>query len=102
MQPDSNPYSSPHVEPAQINRPKPVREGDYFVAWLLFSICATGAGAIAGVFVVATIGIIFRVAGLSQDTIRAVAEIGGFIAGLPVSYLFFRIFVTIMIVSKIM
>ena len=102
MNSGGNPYSSPSA-PNQVSAGRDqqrLREGDYFLAWLLFVICATGGGLIAGALVSATIGFIIGAAH-APETISTINTAIGLVVGLPISYLCFRVFVTIFIVSKV-
>jgi hypothetical protein len=100
-QSDGNPYSSPHEVSGLRSPPAPLKEMDYFLAWLCFFLSATVAGFFAGAFAGGVIGFVLGGAGQSLDTIRGVAMIVAFITGLPISYAFFRLFVGRMIVGKI-
>lgn len=80
---------------------EPLSEIDYIKTWGLFALCATAGGFIAGAVVGAILGGVLGGAGASIKTIRLVCGIAGFIAGLPVSYLFFRVFVSRFIVHKL-
>ena len=87
---------------------KLVKETEYLLAWFLFFLCASvvcaavgsAAGAVAGFIV----GFIMVLAG-SEDPnpiLGMVAGgVAGFIVSVPVSYLFFRIFVAKIIVKRI-
>src|SRR5436190_4533898 len=79
----------------------PLKETDYIKAWALFTLCATVGGFIVGAVVGGIIGGALGAAGVPIQTITFVCAGAGFIAGLPVSYLFFRLFVSRLIVQKI-
>jgi hypothetical protein len=81
--------------------PKNVTVGDYFKAWLLYIVCATLSGAVIG----AGVGVLIRVAARALDyslpTGGAFAIVFGFVVGMPVSFLFFWLFVRYFIVRKL-
>jgi hypothetical protein len=78
-----------------------LKELDYFIAWIVFFFAALIGGAIAGFIGGAVIGGILGVMGASLNVIRVAGAIVGFILGLPVSYLCFRLSVAKLIVPKI-
>ena len=78
-----------------------LKETDYLKTWAIFAVCATIGGFIAGAIVGAIVGATMGVTGVSAQTNRFVCGIMGFIAGLPISYLFFRLFVSRFIVQKL-
>lgn len=81
---------------------KPVRESEYFVAWLAFYVAATVAGGIVGGIVGGIAGFIMGAAGLDITLIRSVGLVIGFVIGVPISYGCFRIFVDRLIVRKML
>ena len=81
--------------------PHPLKESDYIKAWALFALCATVGGFIAGAIVGGILGAILAVAQAPIQVVRLVCAAGGFIAGLPISYGFFRLFVARFIVQKL-
>jgi ABC-type uncharacterized transport system permease subunit len=78
-----------------------LNEIDYLKTWGLFALCATIGGFIAGALVGAILGGVLGGAGASLKTIKVVCGTAGFIVGLPISYLFFRLFVSRFIVHKL-
>ena len=78
-----------------------IKEMDYIKTWALFALCATIGGAIAGAVIGGLLGAVLGAAGVPIQTIRLVCGGAGFLAGLPISYLFFRIFVSRFIVQKL-
>ncbi len=81
---------------------KLIKESDYFLTWLVFSICGTVGGFILGAVVGGVTGAILNVVGvdLAGNVFKWTCSGMGFIAGLVMSYVFFRIFVASMIVKK--
>lgn len=78
-----------------------LKETDYLVAWILFFLCATAGGFVAGAVAGGILGGILGAAGISLTTIKVVCGFAGFIIGVPISYLFFRVFVAHFIVRKL-
>jgi len=78
-----------------------VSEATYFLAWLVFFLIATIGGGIAGLIVGGVIGFILGAAGVSLMTIQAICTVLGFIIGIPISYLAFRVVVKKMVVDKL-
>lgn len=78
-----------------------LKETDYIKTWGLFVICATVGGFIAGAIAGAVVGAALGVAGVPIRAIRLMSGGAGFIAGLPISYLCFRLFVSQFIVRKL-
>jgi multisubunit Na+/H+ antiporter MnhE subunit len=79
----------------------PLKEFDYFIAWIIFNSAALIGGAILGAIGGAAIGVVLTVMGVSKEMIVIAGAIVGFILGLPVSYLCFRLIVDKFIVQKI-
>lgn len=77
------------------------KESDYLKAWALYFVCGTLCGFVAGAIIGGVMGVIFGVAGLPLPTIKLLCSIAGFFTGLPISYLFFRLFVSRFIVAKL-
>jgi hypothetical protein len=78
-----------------------LKEMDYLKAWGLSALCATVGGFIMGAVIGAMLGEILSAGGVPISIIKVLCGAAGFIAGLPVSYLFFRIFVARFIVRKL-
>lgn len=78
-----------------------LKETDYFVAWILFFLVSTIAGAVVGAIFGGIIGFILGAAGVSLESIAVAGGIVGFIMGLPISYITFRLVVSKFIVGKI-
>jgi hypothetical protein len=100
-QTDLNPYLSPTTTPGSPVSPPGLRESDYLKAWAAYFVCALFGSGVAGALLGGILGFIMGSSGSSLDSIRLVCGLGGFVAGLPVSYLFFRLFVSRMLVQKI-
>lgn len=79
----------------------PLKETDYLKAWVLFFLCATVAGAVAGAVVGGILGAVLAAAQVPLDTLKLVCGVAGLIVGLPISYGFFRLFVSRFIVRKL-
>ena len=79
----------------------PLKEFDYFIAWIIFHFAALIGGVILGAIGGAAIGVVLTVMGVSKEMIVIAGAIVGFILGLPVSYLCFRLIVDKFIVQKI-
>ena len=77
-----------------------IKHTDYLKAWALFALCATVGGFLAGALVGGILGAGLGAAGVPIRTIKLVCGGAGFIAGLPISYLFFYLFVSRFIVQK--
>ncbi len=78
-----------------------IKESDYIKAWALSWLCYTVAAFIVGAIVGAVLGAAMGMAGMPIRTIQIICGIAGFLVSIPVSYLFFRIFVSRFIVQKI-
>ena len=79
-------------------RPK---ETDYLTGWAFFVLCTTIAGFIVGAVVGAVLGAILKFVGAPPTMITIVCGGAGFVASLPISYLFFRIFVSRFVVQPV-
>ena len=77
-----------------------IKEADYIKAFFLFWLCATVAGFIGGAIIGAILGAAMGVAGVPIPTIQIVCGIAGFLVSIPISYLFFRVFVSRLIAQK--
>jgi len=78
-----------------------IKEIDYLKTWGLFAICATVGGFIVGAIIGGVCSGVLGRFGVSMHTITVICAGLGFIAGLPVSYFFFRLFVSKLIVQKL-
>ena len=78
-----------------------LREADYLKAWAAFAACATVGGFVAGLVVGVILGFSLRAAGASPETAKILCAIAGFIAGLPVSYFFFKMFVSKFLIARL-
>jgi hypothetical protein len=79
----------------------PLKESDYFVAWIIFFVVALIGGVVAGFVGGVLVGVILADAGASREGVQIAGAIVGFILGLPVSYVCFRFIVAKFIVQKI-
>jgi uncharacterized membrane protein len=79
---------------------KCVRESQYFVAWLLFWICSTIGAMLLGGAAGLVIGAVLGYRGVDLSIIQLICGGVGFLLAIPVSYLFFRLFVGVLIVKK--
>lgn len=93
---DESPYAPP-TSTREINSPvlsvapcSVVSEGAIFKQWLVFFLASTIFGFLAGAAAGGFVGFILGMAQASMQTVRLAAMVAGFIAGLPVSYLCFR------------
>ena len=82
-------------------RTNQLKESDYFIAWLLFFICATVGGTIAGFIAGVLVGLVLGVFGVGQTGLQAAGGIMGFLLALPISYLCFRVMVAKFVVEKL-
>ena len=78
-----------------------LKEIDYLKTWALITVCATVGGFIVGALVGGICGGILGGIGVSIRTIKVICGVLGFVVGLPVSYFFFRLFVSRFIVQKL-
>jgi len=78
-----------------------LKESDYIIAWLLFTVIATVGGAIAGFIAGATLGALLGLMEASEQTIMYVCAAAGYAVALPVSYFTFRLVVRHRIVGKL-
>ena len=78
-----------------------IKESDYIKAWVFSWLCSTVAAFIVGAIVGAVLGAAMGMAGVPIRTIQVVCGIAGFLVSIPLSYLFFRIFVSRFIVQKL-
>ncbi len=88
---------------------KLVKETEYLLAWFLFLVCASVVGAVAGFLAGGAagfiVGFIMVAAGYEVDANPMIGMVAGGVAGfmvsIPVSYLFFRLFVAKIIVKRV-
>jgi hypothetical protein len=80
---------------------KLVKESEYFLAWLVFWLCSTIGGGILGAIIGVAVGAILGIMKVDMKTISLTCSVLGGVFAIPVSYLFFRLFVSKMIVRKI-
>src|SRR4051794_33087465 len=78
-----------------------LKEMDYLKPWALSTVCATAGGFVVGAIVGMIFGAILGGLGVPLRSIKVICGFLGFLSGLPVSYIFFRIFVSRLIVHKI-
>lgn len=78
-----------------------LKEIDYVKTWALLTICAMVGGFVVGAVVGGICGGVLGALGVSVRAIKGICGILGFLAGLPISYLFFRVFVSRFIVHKL-
>ena len=78
-----------------------LKEIDYLKPWALLTICATVGGFVVGALVGGLCGGMLGAIGVPVRGIRVICGLLGFLAGLPVLYIFFRIFVSRFIVNKL-
>ena len=71
-----------------------VQERDYFIAWIQFAICNALGGAIAGAVAGGLVGMVIGPHHLNPKVFMLATAGAGFVASLPVSYFFFRLFVS--------
>ena len=80
---------------------KTLKESDYFIAWLLFTIIATVGGISAGVIVGTSLGMIFNRIQVQEHMILIIGVAAGYAVATTVSYLAFRLVVRHQIVKKL-
>ena len=71
-----------------------IQERDYFVAWIQFFICNALGGAVAGGIAGAVVGTLLGSPQAHPKLFVLATGGAGFIASIPVSYFFFRLFVS--------
>ncbi len=80
---------------------KPLKEMDYFLAWILFWMGSIIGGSVFGAIVGAITGAIMGASGVEMKTIQFVCAILGFLISIPVSFILFRIVVATLVVRKV-
>jgi hypothetical protein len=80
---------------------KLMSELEYFVAWVLYYLGFTFGGLVVGGIAGGIMGAILSVAGVPLETIKLVGAGIGIAVGIPMSYLFYRLTVGLMVVKKI-
>ncbi|MEO8352606.1 MAG: hypothetical protein ABI680_12790 [Chthoniobacteraceae bacterium] len=78
-----------------------IKETDFLKAWALFFVCATIGGGLAGALAGGFLGGVLGVAGMPSGSIKLAGSIAGFLVSLPVSYFFFRYFVSRFLIQKL-
>lgn len=71
-----------------------LKERDYFVTWIQFAICNALGGAVAGAIAGAIVGALLGSPHSNPQFFVFATSGAGFVASLPVSYFFFRLFVS--------
>ena len=79
---------------------KLIKESQYFVTWLVFWVCRAIGGVVLGAVGGFVVGAILGAAGVGTNNIKVICGGVGFILGIPLSYVLFRVFVGNMIVKK--
>jgi len=69
-------------------------ERDYFVTWIQFAICNAVGGAVAGAVAGGIVGALIGSPHANPRLFMLATAGAGFVASLPVSYFFFRLFVS--------
>ncbi|EEF60253.1 hypothetical protein [Pedosphaera parvula] len=80
---------------------KPIKESDYFVAWIVFFLTATVGGGILGMFVGSVLGGTLGVVHVPLETIKFICTLAGFVVAVLASFFTFRLVVAKMIVEKV-
>jgi hypothetical protein len=71
-----------------------IQERDYFVTWVQFAICNALGGAVAGAIAGAIVGALLGSPHANPKLFVFATAGAGYVASLPVSYFFFRLFVS--------
>jgi putative flippase GtrA len=71
-----------------------IQDRDYFVTWVQFAICNALGGAVAGAVAGGLVGVFLGPHHVDPKIFMLATGGAGFVASLPVSYLFFRFFVS--------
>lgn len=69
---------------------KPLKEFDYFKAWLMFFLIGTVGGAILGMIIGSFVAAFLGAGGMPLAQMTRILQIIGFVIGIPVSYFTFR------------
>ena len=83
-----------------MNTPE-LKEADYLKAWAAFFFSSTIVGALAGAVAGGVLGGFLGVAGIAPSSIKLAGAGVGFLVGLPISYFFFRFFVSHFLIRKL-
>ena len=78
-----------------------VTEYDYLKTWALYAFCTALGGMVAGAVAGGIIGAILGASGWPAKSVVIPTALAGFIVSLPVSFFFFRFFVSRMLASKV-
>ena len=96
-------HDQPAADPGYVGNPpmstaSPLQESDYVRTWALFFICSAIGSALAGAVGGGIAGAVLGIAGITPrgdpKEFMIITTIAGFLAGLPVSYFFFRLSVS--------
>lgn len=79
---------------------KLIKESQYFGIWLLFWVCSMVGGFVLGAVGGGIVGAILGAARVDIKTIQLICGGVGFILGIALSYVLFRVFVGNLIVKK--
>ena len=79
---------------------KVIKEWEYFRSWLVFQLCAVVGGMVFGAVSGMLVGGFLGAAGYDVESIRLICGGIGFVVGLILSYIMFRLVVAGMIVNK--
>jgi hypothetical protein len=75
-----------------------ISEYDYLKTWAIYAFCTALGGLVAGAVAGGVVGGILGASGWPARSVAIPSSLAGFIASLPVSYFFFRFFVSRFIV----
>lgn len=77
-----------------------VTEYDYLKTWALYAFFTALGGMVAGAIAGGAIGAILGASGWSRSSVALSSGVAGFVASLPVSFFFFRFFVSRLLANK--